>query len=135
MKLTGWPRRFECAQDATIARRIKPKIEEAMSYYLEQLQPPAPSYILGRIEVLESRYFEKDTTAEVQKQLDREWIEDLSEYPADLLDEACRNWRLSNQNYAPRSAGVLMESVKAEWIRRKCIYKNSEVVLRLLSLG
>ncbi len=103
-----------------------------MGYYLKQLRPAKPSHILGRIEVLESRYFEKETIPEVQKQLDREWIEDLSKYPADLLDAACNNWRQSNQNYAPRSAGVLMESVKAEWVRRKVIVTNAESVLNLI---
>lgn len=135
LRLTGWPRKFDCAQDADVARRLKPKIEDAIVFYLEQLQSPEPSYILGRIEVLESRYFEKENDPEIQKQIDREWIEDLSEYPQDLLDMACNNWRCSDQNYAPRSAGVLMESVKSEWVRRKCIYQNAEAVLRLLSLG
>lgn len=96
------------------------------------LQPSEPTYILGKIEILESRYFEKETDQTVQTQLDREWIEDLSEYPPDLIELACNNWRRSSKNYAPRSAGVLMESVKQEYVRRVVTYRKAVSVLEII---
>lgn len=131
-KLRGYPRAFDCAQDKELATQQKQNIIQVREFYLSLLQPSEPTYILGKIEILESRYFEKETDQTVQTQLDREWIEDLSEYPPDLIELACNNWRRSSKNYAPRSAGVLMESVKQEYVRRVVTYRKAVSVLEII---
>ena len=128
----AWPRAFDCAQDKELATQQKQNIIQVREFYLSLLQPSEPTYILGKIEILESRYFEKETDQTVQTQLDREWIEDLSEYPPDLIELACNNWRRSSKNYAPRSAGVLMESVKQEYVRRVVTYRKAVSVLEII---
>ena len=130
--MKGWPRKFDSAQDLKTAKEIKPAIVEARDYYAKQLTHSKPRYILGKIEILESRYFEKETDDKIQKELDKEWIEDLTEYPPDLIDLACKNWRRSDRNYSPRSAGVLMASVKTEYVKRKSIFSKAEAVLTLI---
>ena len=97
------------------------------------LQPSEPTYILGKIEILESRYYQRDTNPTVQDEIDKEWIEDLMEYPSDLIELACNNWRKSNNNYAPRSAGVLMDSVKQEYVRRVVMYRKAVSVLEIIN--
>ena len=55
------------------------------------------------------------------------------EYPSDLIELACNNWRKSNNNYAPRSAGVLMDSVKQEYVRRVVMYRKAVSVLEIIN--
>lgn len=133
IKLVGWPRQFNCVQDDNNAIEQKQNIIQVREHYLSLLQPSEPTYILGKIEILESRYYQRDTNPTVQDEIDKEWIEDLSEYPADLIELACNNWRKSNNNYAPRSAGVLMESVKQEYVRRVVMYRKAVSVLEIIN--
>ena len=132
INLKGWPRNFDCAQDKQIAAAQKKNIEKVKEHYLGTLQPAKAKTILGCIELLESRYYEVARPPELQKQLDREWIADMKDYPEDLIHQACVNWRNSNQSFAPRSAGVLMESVKPEYVRRKSLYLKAKSVLELI---
>lgn len=140
MRLRGWPRKFEAAQDKAIAHRLAESIAKAGAYYETLLQPPAPQQIAVNVELLEVRGFQKplplddngDVLEVVVDQINKDWIDDLSEFPADLVEQACRAWRRKNTNRAPYASGELMESVKAEFIRRKCIYKNAETVLGLI---
>lgn len=130
----GWPRRFSAEQDRQTSKQHKKNIIEVREHYLSLLQPSEATYILGKIEILESRYYQRDTNPTVQDEIDKEWIEDLSEYPSDLIELACNNWRRSNNNYAPRSAGVLMESVKSEYVRRLVMYRKAKTVLEIIDV-
>tara|TARA_Y100000385_G_C13057222_1_gene622613 strand:- start:1061 stop:1459 length:399 start_codon:yes stop_codon:yes gene_type:complete len=130
----GWPRRFSAEQDRQTSKQHKKNIIEVREHYLSLLQPSEATYILGKIEILESRYYQRDTNPTVQDEIDKEWIEDLAEYPADLIELACNNWRRSNNNYAPRSAGVLMESVKSEYVRRVVMYRKAKTVLEIIDV-
>ena len=132
--LVGWPRRFSAEQDRQTSKQHKKNIIEVREHYLSLLQPSEATYILGKIEILESRYYQRDTNPTVQDEIDKEWIDDLSEYPADLIELACNNWRRSNNNYAPRSAGVLMESVKSEYVRRVVMYRKAKTVLEITNV-
>ena len=123
---------FDCAQDKAIAHSMHDKIMLAKHFYEQELAPSDEDFIMTKIELLESRYFEKEIDDATQAKMSKEWVQDLTEYPADLIDEACRNWRRANQTYAPRSAGVLMESVKEKYVKRRCVYKNAVTVLELL---
>jgi hypothetical protein len=130
----GWPRRFSAEQDRQTSKQHKKNIIEVREHYLSLLQPSEATYILGKIEILESRYYQRDTNPTVQDEIDKEWIDDLREYPADLIELACNNWRRSNNNYAPRSAGVLMESVKSEYVRRVVMYRKAKTVLEITNV-
>lgn len=135
VRLQGWPRDFTTEYDKREAQALMPQILAAMEYVSEMCRPAEDDYILTKIEILESRYFVSDLDDSTQKALDEEWLEDLEEYPADLIARACKNWRRGNNNFAPRSAGVLMESVKSEWVRRQTIMRNGENIMRLLGVA
>lgn len=130
----GWPRRFSAEQDRETAKQHIKNLIDVREHYLSLLQPSEATYILTKIEILESRYYQRDTNPTVQDEIDKEWIEDLSEYPSDLIELACNNWRRSNNNYAPRSAGVLMESVKSEYVRRLVMYRKAKTVLEITNV-
>lgn len=139
--MTGFPRRFESQQDYAIAQRLKPEIEDVRDFFLGLLQPPTKQQIAVNIEMIEGRGFEKtlplDPQAlaeeiEMQKAIKREWLEDLKEFPADLVELACKRWRRANNNRPPYASGELMESVKPEFIRRKSLYMKAKSVLEII---
>jgi hypothetical protein len=109
----GWPRQFNCRQDDLTAIKQKQNIIQVREHYLSLLQPSEPTYILGKIEILESRYYQRDTNPTVQDEIDKEWIEDLSEYPPDLIELAC--------------------SVKQEYVRRVVMYRKAVSVLEIIN--
>jgi len=139
-RLRGFPRRFEAQQDLAIAQKLKPSIMAAMDYYEQELQPPTGTQIAVWVELLQMKGFQKplpvdddgNVLEDVVDALNNEWIEDLQEFPADLVELACRRWRRKNINRPPYASGELMESIKPEFIRRKHIYKNAEAILKLI---
>lgn len=139
--MAGFPRKFESQQDYAIAHRIKSSIEKARDYYAEQLQPPSVQQIAVSVELLDVRGFQKplplddngEVLEDVVDQINKEWVDDLKEFPADLVELACRRWRRANNNRPPYASGELMESVKAEHIRRKSIFMKAESVLGLIA--
>lgn len=138
IKLSGWPPSFEVMGQAEIARNHILDLQETRMALEAEMKPAAPEYVMTKIELLQSRYFEKTVsqddgvTEAIQTELAAEWLEDLENYPAALIDEACRNWRQSSRKYAPPSAGVLMESVNAEYYRRIGLLRKCESVLKLI---
>lgn len=52
----------------------------------------------------------------------RDWLADLADWPADLVEEACRSWRNSPAKYRPRTAGQLKPLIVEEWNRRKAMW-------------
>lgn len=82
------------------------------------LEPAALDAGMTMVEKLRSRYWRGVELPDVQTELDEEWIDDLAEYPQDLLELAARRWRRSDAGYAPRSAGQLMASVKQDYADR-----------------
>ena len=132
LRMKGWPRKFESLQDMDRAKKIKSSIEAARDYYAQQLAPDTPQALLTRVELLNIRGFQKDLPDAAYEQIQADWIEDLSRFPADLVELACKRWRRSNVNRAPYGSGELMESVKSDYVRRKSIYMNANSVLNVI---
>jgi len=62
-----------------------------------------------------------------------EWIEDLNQWPADLIALACQNWRRNDRRgFAPRASGQLMASVSDIMTNRRRILTRAQVVLQIL---
>ena len=115
------------------AKRLKGEIQEVFQAYEDALQPHSPDEIAAIVELLDIRGFEKQTPPNAQKRINREWLVDLTDYPADLVSKAYRNWRRGPNKRAPYASGELMESVKPEYIERKSIYLKAKSVLELIS--
>ena len=132
MRLTGWPRRFECERDEGRARRHAAQIKACLEHYTALQRPHSPQEIAAIVELLQLRGFEKDIPISAQTQINREWIIDLQSYPADLVNKAYQNWRRGNNKRAPYAAGELMDSVKAELARRKALCAKAKSVLAMI---
>ena len=85
---------------------------------VSQLGDEGDQRTLTVVEKLKSRYWRGHTAFALEESLGEEWLEDLAEYPIDLIEKAARNWRKSDKGFAPASAGVLMASVKSEFSER-----------------
>lgn len=98
------------------------------------LSPESSRFILGIVEVLDVRGFEKDISEAAQKKIDLDWIEDLSEFPRDAILLAQKRWRRGEgRKRAPYASGELMELVKGELSALKAIRSRGQRVLRALS--
>ena len=132
LRMKGWPRKFECAQDYHTASRAKADIVAALEFYEQEMQPAEPAEILTRVEMLDIRGFQKDLPQAAMEQIELEWLEDLSEYPADLVKLACHRWRRACNNRPPYASGELMDGVKDEYRRRKTTYLKAKSVLEAI---
>ena len=132
IRLKGWPRAFDCEQDYYIAKRAVADIRAVYDAYAGKIAPAAPEVLITFVELLDLRGFEKDLPEAAMAQIELDWIEDLSEFPADLVELACKNWRRSNVGRAPYASGELTESIKAEAIKRKAVFKKAKSVLEIL---
>lgn len=59
----------------------------------------------------------------------RDWLEDLADYPADIIAEACRLWRASGERWRPQTAGVLMAPILGTWRFRRMIADRAAEVI------
>lgn len=92
------------------------------------LEPARPEEIAILCERLALHYPAMGRTAREARLVAEDWIEDLSEYPADLVHEACRLWRNSTQRFMPTS-GQLMEPIKPIWNYRVALGKRARAFL------
>jgi len=97
-----------------------------------ELRSAGDEFVMGAIEALTARYYQVETPDGVQYLLTREWLEDMEEFPANLITKACRNWRKSDKGYAPKSAGQLMASVMQEFVDMQTDCKKAKDILRLV---
>ncbi len=91
---------------------------DARRYLADRLNPAEVPYILTRIGLMHRRYWRKKEKFSIQTEILDEWVQDLSEYPAWLIEKACRNWRKSpdpGTKWAPSDSGELMASVLKEY--------------------
>lgn len=138
LKLTGWPKDFSSAHDRRKASEIILDIQETKVALINALRPAPPELALTAIEALQTRYYQASPHADtdkaqaIEEMLTEEWLEDLSEYPIDLIKKACANWRRADNRFAPASAGVLMDSVKPEFSQRKANLRKADTVINLI---
>ena len=108
------------------------QIRAACDLASELIRPATAEHILAKVELLLNRGFQSSKPQQIEKALYSEWLEDLMDYPADLINLACKNWRNGNNKRAPYGAGELMESVKDEWTKRLSNYAKFRDILLLI---
>lgn len=65
------------------------------------LAPAERQRTLARVMALLAHYYVAELPAQVQQALAEDWAEDVGEFPAWALDEACRTWRRANPRRKP----------------------------------
>lgn len=115
-----------------MAVRMREQIQECALAYEKMLTPPSEENILTIVEMLDIRGFQKVLPDKAEEKISDEWVDDLMEFPADLVELAYQRWRRSNVGRAPYASGELMESVKSEWIKRKSIYMKANSALKII---
>ena len=79
------------ARQAAMAQRVLADLEGSV------LAPAEPDRLLGRVLALLSHYPAKGLTPEVEQLVAMDWVEDLGEFPAWVIDSAARAWRRSKK--------------------------------------
>ncbi|MGB6231198.1 MAG: hypothetical protein WBF53_13840 [Litorimonas sp.] len=84
----------------------------------DRARPATAAEILTELELLESRYHRMDHDAGTAKALARQWVEDLqgTGIPIGHLRDRCKAWRMSDNAFAPRSAGQLLGGKDGAWL-------------------
>jgi len=82
-----WEPRAVTAADGPALRRQLALVKSAMV-------PGEPGTILARVHALLAQYRERDPLpAAVEAAVAEDWLDDVGEYPAAVVAEACRRWR------------------------------------------
>lgn len=84
-------------------------------------QPEAAMHLRGLFELYGLPEFDSDAAS---KLFYRAWYEDLAEWPADLVVEACKRWRRSPAKTRPKTSGHLMDVVRDEMLKRRAFERN-----------
>jgi hypothetical protein len=104
-----------------------------------ELLTPAPRKLIGaHLEALFKRYpqFEALGTENAISAFWREWLFDLSQWPADLVETACIAWRQSKAKRKPDTSGQLKALIDAEWSARSAFDDRvKRAVLRLAGVN
>lgn len=96
---------------------------------------PASSEEAARVMVaMRARYRERGSWRNLSKDelsiLADEWIEDLCEYPADLVREAYRLWRHHRGGFPPSDAGEMMAAVMPIFRSRKALVDRMTLLVQ-----
>lgn len=81
-----WEPKAVTAADAADLRRQLAIVEAACA-------PGDPGTVMGRVYALLSHYRGHELPEAVERAMANEWLEDIGEFPAAVVDEACRRWR------------------------------------------
>jgi hypothetical protein len=65
----------------------------AFDRYLAPVTPEEEGWVLARVMTLLEHYAGRSRTPEVEEALALDWLEDIAEYPAWAIGDACRIWR------------------------------------------
>lgn len=134
LTLSGHPRDFRSNHDLAEAKRHEDRLPQIIEIAERDLAPAEPREIADELEALLSRYHESyitgvDQTAMRKRHL-REWIDDLSDFPIDIVRLACRNWRRNDKRgFPPRASGQLMASIDDVLKARRRIYTRAQGAL------
>lgn len=108
------------------------ELNKQLQWLEYQLSPKLYAKAILLYTRLRTRYFQADTYDKLLDELNEEDFEDLELYPHDLVEKACKLWRSDPlHDFAPRSVGQLMESVRIEWTERKMKMAKMRTLLDL----
>ena len=114
------------AQTATASERAE--LIEAVRAIRASLTPARPEEVALHIEALALHFPTLRRTAAEHRVANRHWIEDLADYPSDLIAEACRQWRNSPKDRFP-TPGQLKALVDAMLAHRRLLAKRAEAFI------
>lgn len=83
------------------------------------LKPARPEEILGLLARLKLHYTTNYRSAEEFKYLLKDYLTDLAEYPKDILEIACINYRKNTDNQFFPKIGQLIKIMDQAWYPRK----------------
>ena len=95
------------------------------------LTPAKPEEIALEIEALALHYPAFNRTAQESRVANAHWLDDLADWPADLVREACRRWRNSSERYFP-TPGQLKAMAASELAGRRIYEDRARDYLRLV---
>ena len=88
-----------------------PENREAVSTALKameaSLKPATIDQIAASIEALSVFHHEPKRDAAAHRVWVRGWVEDLKKFPADIIEEACRQWRRNSNPFMPKPGQLL----------------------------
>lgn len=94
------------------------------------LTPAKPEQIAVALESLALHYPRFERTKAESRIANGHWIDDLAEWPADIIAEACRQWRNSSERFFP-TPGQLKASCEKTIAARKIIAERATEFLQL----
>lgn len=103
----------------------------AAEHVCSSLRPAKPEEIALEIEALALHYPAFNRTIEESRVANRHWLEDLSDWPLDLIQLACRDWRNSPERYFP-TPGQLKAGMSATLIARRALADRASALLNLM---
>lgn len=95
------------------------------------LTPAKPEEIALEIEALALHYPAFNRTTQESRVANAHWLEDLGDWPADLVREACRRWRNSAERYFP-TPGQLKALAASELSARRVLEDRAREFLQLV---
>jgi hypothetical protein len=107
-------------------------VRQAAVAVCASLTPAKPQEVAVLFERLSLHYPELKRTDREAKLAIEDWLEDLAEYPVDLIREACRLWRNSTQRFFP-TPGQLIDPVRPILTHRKALEKRARDYLRAIA--
>lgn len=104
--------------DPSISR---PDLDMAAIEVAESLRPIGPTALFGEVEALRLHYGDwVDMTGPQNIRMQRDWLGDFTDWPEDLVIEACARWRNSSAKRSP-TPGQLKETVEGEFHTRRSL--------------
>lgn len=95
--------RSATAYNLSLMAEERQALTETAAVICASLTPADPNRIAVEIEALALHYPALTRTHAESRVVVRHWIEDLEGWPADIIAEACRQWRNSSERFFPTS--------------------------------
>ena len=77
-----------------------PALEHQLSLVEQAMAPGDPGFILARVHALLAQYRDHSPLPpQVEAAIAEDWLDDLGEFPAHVVTEACRQWRRHPTKY------------------------------------
>lgn len=132
IQLTKWPKDFQYQNEKNFFVENLSQILNLNQQLDEAYNSPTPNFIIYQLEHLRSYYYGKDLSDEIFELQCKTWIDDLSIFPAGLVELACERWRLSPNKYAPSTAGELMRIVEDDFSFINTLMYRIDIMLEVI---
>ena len=126
--------RMELAtHDLKTARRLGDGLTQIISLAEASLIGSNDREITNELVPYLGRYHIDAEEEQLQKIITNQWLDDLSEFPPDLIKLACKNWRMNDKRGWPaKAAGQLMASVQPILSSRRRILNRARDIKKIL---